>query len=126
MKETKEIEKHISKYKIIEEKERRIVLTDKFEFIIIELSKINEKSKKDENELMDWLVFLENPESERVKEKMETNKELREAKEKLQDMSEDEYMQRIIELRQKAIMDEIAIRDKGYDDRARGWTRGWT
>jgi len=57
-----------------------------------------------------------------VKEKMGTNKELREAKEKLQNISEDEYMQRIAELRQKAIMDEKAIRDKGYDDRSRGWT----
>jgi len=77
------------------------------------------KIKEDEaGELMDWLMFLQNPNSERVKEKMGTNKELREAKEKLQGISEDEYMQRIAELRQKAIMDEKAIRDKGYDDRS--------
>jgi len=113
LKETKEIEKYISKYKIMEEKERKVILTDKFEFIIIEMTKIKENEA---GELMDWLVFLQNPNSERVKEKMETNKELREAKEKLDDLSEDEYMQRIADLRQKAIMDEIAIRDKGYDD----------
>jgi len=90
-------------------------LTDKLELVIIELPKIKEDET---SELMDWLMFLQNPNSERVKEKMGTNKELREAKEKLQGISEDEYMQRIAELRQKAIMDEKAIRDKGYDDRS--------
>jgi len=114
LKETKEIEKYISKYKIIEKKERKVILTDKLELVIIEMPKIKEDEA---GELMDWLMFLQNPNSERVREKMGTNKELREAKEKLQDISEDEYMQRIADLRQKAIMDEKAIRDKGYDDR---------
>jgi len=119
LKETKEIEKYTSKYKTTEEKERQVILTDKLELVIIEMPKIKENET---GELMDWLMFLQNPNSERVKEKMGTNKELREAKEKLQDISEDEYMQRIADLRQKAIMDEKAIRDKGYDDRSRGWT----
>jgi len=119
LKETKGTDKYISKYKIMEEKERKVILTDKLEIVIIEMPKIKEDEA---GELMDWLMFLKNPNSERVKEKMGTNKELREAKEKLQNISEDEYMQRIAELRQKAIMDEKAIRDKGYDDRSRGWT----
>jgi len=120
LKETKEIEKYTSKYKTTEEKERQVILTDKLELVIIEMPKIKENET---GELMDWLMFLQNPNSERVREKMGTNKELREAKEKLQDISEDEYMQRIADLRQKAIMDEKAIRDKGYDDRSWGWTQ---
>ena len=65
-----------SSWKIIEERERKIILTNKLEIHIIELPKIKEKeSKKDK--LLDWLYFLENPESERIKEKMKENQELR-------------------------------------------------
>ena len=110
----KELEYH-SSWKIIEERERKIILTNKLEIHIIELPKIKEKeSKKDK--LLDWLYFLENPESERIKEKMKENEELRQAKEKLIKISADEKMQRIADLRQKAIMDEKAIYAKGLDD----------
>lgn len=46
------------------------------------MQNINEK-------LLDWLTFLNNPESERVKEKMKENENLKEAKEKLEKISED-------------------------------------
>ncbi len=68
------------------------------------------------DQLLDWLIFLENPESERVTRKMEENENLKEAVEKLDRISEDEKMQRIIELREKAIRDEHAIYAKGVDD----------
>ena len=61
-------------------------------------------------------MFLENPESERVARRMEENENLKEAVEKLDRISEDEKMQRIIELREKAIRDEHAIYAKGVDD----------
>lgn len=77
-------------------------MTDKFELRIIELPKIKEEEQE---ELIDWLLFLENPQSERVKTKMEENEELKEAVEKLEGMSEDDYMQRIADLREKAILD---------------------
>ena len=41
---------------------------------------------------------------------MKENKELKKAVERLQEISEDEYMQRIAELREKAIRDEEAGR----------------
>ena len=47
---------------------------------------------------------------------MEENKNLKEAVEKLDKISEDEKMQRIIELREKAKRDEHAIYSKGVDD----------
>ena len=77
-------------------------MTDKFELDIIELSKIKGR-ENEKDQLLDWLIFLENPESERVTRKMEENENLKEAVEKLDRISKDEKMQRIIELREKAI-----------------------
>jgi len=48
-----------------------------------------------------------------VKKKMEENEELKEAVEKVQTMSEDEYMQRIADLREKAILDENSLKNDG-------------
>ena len=105
-----------STWKIIEANSvKKLKLTDKFELDIIELSKIKGR-ENEKDQLLDWLVFLENPESERVTRKMEENKNLKEAVEKLDRISEDEKMQRIIELREKAIRDEHAIYAKGVDD----------
>ncbi len=110
-----EVEYH-STWKIIETNSvKKLILTDKFELDIIELSKIKGR-ENEKDQLLDWLVFLENPESERVTRKMEENKNLKEAVEKLDRISEDEKMQRIIELREKAIRDEHAIYAKGVDD----------
>ena len=94
---------------------KKLILTEKFELDIIELSKIKGK-ENEKDQLLDWLVFLENPESERVARRMEENENLKEAVEKLDKISEDEKMQRIIELREKAIRDEHAIYAKGVDD----------
>ena len=110
-----EVEYH-STWKIIETNSvKKLILTDKFELDIIELLKIKGR-ENEKDQLLDWLIFLENPESERVARKMEENENLKEAVEKLDRISEDEKMQRIIELREKAIRDEHAIYDKGLDD----------
>lgn len=90
------------------------ILTDKLEIDIIELPKIKGR-EKEKDKLLDWLYFLENPKSERVTEKMGENKEIKEATEKLDSLSEDERMQRIADLRLKAIMDEKAIYAKGLE-----------
>ena len=110
-----EVEYH-STWKIIETNSvKKLILTDKFELDIIELLKIKGR-ENEKDQLLDWLIFLENPESERVIRKMEENENLKEAVEKLDRISEDEKMQRIIELREKAIRDEHAIYAKGVDD----------
>lgn len=49
---------------------------------------------------------MENPNSERVKLKMGDNKALKEAKAKLDKISQDERMQKIAEWREKAILEE--------------------
>ena len=104
-----------STWKIIETKGRKRILTEKLEIDIIELPKIEGK-EKESGRLLDWLYFLENPRSRRVTEKMEESKEIKEAVEKLDSLSEDERMQRIADLREKAILDEKAIYAKGVDD----------
>ena len=104
-----------SRWKIMEDKQgKKIILTQKLEIDIIELPKIIGKEKEQDN-LLDWLYFLENPKSERVTEKMKENENLKEAVKKLDNLSEDEKMQRIVDLRQKAIMDEKAIYEKGIE-----------
>ena len=119
-----EVEYH-STWKIIETNSvKKLILTDKFELDIIELLKIKGR-ENEKDQLLDWLIFLENPESERVIRKMEENENLKEAVEKLDRISEDEKMQRIIELREKAIRDEHAIYAKGVDDGIeKGITKG--
>ena len=54
-------------------------------------------------------------------EKMKKNKELKEANQKLQTMSDDEYMQRIADRREKAILDE---RSNLYAAKNEGFSQG--
>ena len=84
------------------------ILTKKLEIHIIELPKVIRESKIGE-ELLDWLTFIENPNCERVKFKMGQNKALKEAKAKLDKISQNERMQKIAEWREKAILEEKAM-----------------
>lgn len=51
-------------------------------------------------------MFLENPKSERVIKKMDENKALKEAKQKLDKLSEDGKMQQLAWWREKAVYEE--------------------
>ena len=115
IKKLKELGYH-SKWKIIEEKERKLILTEHLELHIIEIPKIyNIGENEEKEELVKWINFIENPESEKVGEYMKENAEMKEAKEKLEVMSEDEKMQILAELRLKAIRDEKAVERFGYN-----------
>ena len=87
---------------------KKLILTDKFEIDILELPKIKGK-ESEKDKLIDWLMFFENPESGRVIQGMKENENLKEAVEKLDRISEDEEMQRLSKLREKAIRDEHAV-----------------
>ena len=91
-------------------------MTEDLEIHIIELPKIKEEKPVEEQEikLKEWLEFLENPESKEVKSYMESNLNMKKAKSKLEKMSEDKKMQRIAELREKAILDEKEVMYTGY------------
>ena len=109
-----ELEMH-SKWKIIEENGKKHVLTEDLELHIIELPKIKKMQETKENsKLLKWLKFLENPESEEVEIYMKENVNMKEARTKLEGISEDARMQRIAELREKAILDEKEAKYTGY------------
>ena len=109
IKRLEELEYH-SKWKIIEEEKRKLILTEDLEIHIIEIPKIYKLAGEEQDEeLVKWLEFIENPESKKVEKYMKENKEMKEAKEKLEVMSEDERMQILAELREKAIRDEKAV-----------------
>ena len=92
-------------------------MTNKFEIHILELGKVKEEYRKNkENKKAQWLLFLDNPELKEVEEIMERNKEVKEAVIKVRKMSEDEKLQRLADLREKAIMDEKAIYQAGLNN----------
>ena len=58
-------------------------------------------------------MFLEDPNSKEVKEIMEKNEDVKKAIITVKEMSEDEKMERLAELREKAIRDEKALYNTG-------------
>ena len=117
-----EIEKYHTKWNIREEEYKNIILTDRLELHIIELEKLerrNNKSKEEE-ELLNWCKFIKFP--EKVEESIiMKNEEIKKAKEQLDKISQDENERRLAELREKAVRDEMAIRDSGIKE---GYKKG--
>ena len=100
-----------------EKNARDLVLTDKVEIAIIELSKVRaEYEKNKNNKKAQWALFINDPNTKEVEEIMKENKDIEEAIVTVHKMTEDEKMRRLADLREKAIMDEKAIRRKGYED----------
>ena len=117
-----EIEKYHTKWNIREEEYRSIILTDRLELHIIELEKLEKVNKKtkDEEELLNWCKFIKFP--EKVEESIiMKNEEIKKAKEQLDKISQDENERRLAELREKAVRDEMAIRDSGIKE---GYKKG--
>ena len=110
----KNLEFH-TQWKIIEENGRKTVLTDDLELHIIELPKMRKnKATGKDKKLLEWLSFLNNPESKEVTNYMKNNESMKKAKEKLNTMSEDERIRRLAELREKAILDELEVKAYNY------------
>ena len=87
-------------------------MTDQFELAIIELPKV---AKYKENTSLDtWVNFIKNPEVIDMS-KENKNEAVKEAKKVLEDISNDEQERYLAELRQKYIMDQKAIEDKGIE-----------
>ena len=82
-------------------------MTDYFEIIIIEIPKVVKAYPKTPNdEVLQWMLFLDNPEKEEVARIMEENKDIKEAKEELERISQDDI------LRRKALNRTLEIADK--------------
>ena len=91
------------------------MLTDDLELHIIELPKMRKNKATGKNKkLLEWLSFLNNPESKEVANYMKNNESMKKAKERLNTMSEDEKIRRLAELREKAILDELEVKAYNY------------
>ena len=117
LQETKELEEMETIWKLIETKNREKILTEDIEIRIIELPKAKEmyrKNKKDEK--AQWMLFIDDPNTEEVKEIMKENEEIKECVIKVKELTEDEKMERLAFLRERARMDEESLRDEGYEE----------
>ena len=111
---TKELKRMETIWNIREKQNPEKVLTDLMEIRIINLKRIREAYQKDkESKKNQWVMFLEDPNSREVQEIMEKNEDVKKAVVTVREMSEDEKMERLAELRQKAIMDEKALYNTG-------------
>ena len=82
-------------------------MTDYFEIIIIEIPKVvKEYQKTPKDEVLQWMLFLDNPEKEEVSLIMEENRNIKEAKEELERISQDDI------LRRKALNRTLEIADR--------------
>ena len=104
---TKNLERPQTTWRIRESEATHLVLTDYFEIIIIEIPKVVKAYKKTPNdEVLQWMLFLDNPEKEEVARIMEENKDIKEAKEELERISQDDI------LRRKALNRTLEIADR--------------
>ena len=94
--EFKGIKKAQTNWQIREEEYKNIILTSYFEICIIELPKaIKEYKTNKENGALQWMMFLENPEDMEVTKIMEENENIKEAKEELDRISQDDILRRM-------------------------------
>ena len=111
---TKELRRMETIWNIREKEKTEKVLTDLLEIRIINLRRVREAYQQDkENKKNQWVMFLEDPNSKEVKEIMEKNEDVKKAIITVKEMSEDEKMERLAELREKAIRDEKALYNTG-------------
>ena len=104
---TKNLGKPQTTWKIRESDNTHLILTDYLEIIIIEIPKVLKAYHKNPNdEVLQWMLFLDNPEKEEVTRIMEENKDIKEAKEELDRISQDDI------LRRKALNRTLEIADK--------------
>ena len=108
-----EEQEYHSKWKIIEEKERKTILTNDLELHILEIPKIKVEGIE-KTDLIKWLKFIDNPKSKEVEGYMKENAAIKEANEKLDKMLEDEHLRKIAEWREMAIIEENSMKKSAY------------
>ena len=122
---------YCSKWKIIDDEGRKIILTDLFELYIICLPRLRKYSKEKilKDKLAQWMLFIDDPKSAEVKEIMKSNSDIKQAVQTLEEINDDEEMRRLAELREKAERDEVSAmsfaRKQGlHEGEARGRQEG--
>lgn len=98
------------------------ILTPFLEIDIIELGKaIKEYPNNTSDEVLQWMMFLDNPENGEVKKIMETNKDIKEAKEELDKISQDDILRRMA---LKADFERMDQNQRMYEARRDGREEG--
>ena len=97
------------KWQIRDEITGKRILTDRLELIIIELPKARRMYKiEPNNAICQWMLFLDNPNQKEVVQIMKENKDINKAIDELEQVSGNEKLRRIAELKEKYIRDEQA------------------
>ena len=107
------------KWQIRDEITGKRILTDRLELIIIELPKARRIYKiNPSNTICQWMLFLDNPNQKEVVQIMKENKDINKAIDELEQVSGNEKLRRIAELKEKYIRDEQAsieyAQNEGY------------
>ena len=101
-----------TKWQIRDELTGKRVLTEDLEIVILELPKVIKLyNKYPNNKTYQWLMFLDNPNSKEVGAIMKDNKEIKSIADTLEQVSGDEKLRRIAELKEKAMLDDKAALD---------------
>ena len=106
----KEINKVHTKWQIRELEYFEKVLTEDLEIHIISLPKARKQNDRS-NELLQWLAFLDNPNREGVMEMKKKNQDIADDLWKLEEISEDEKLRKIAEVRERWERDELSAQD---------------
>ena len=118
---TKDLERPQTTWRIRESEAMHLVLTDHFEIIIIEIPKVVKAYQKTPNdEVLQWMLFLDNPEKEEVARIMEENKDIKEAKEELERISQDDILRRKALNRTLEIADKLQLKKEAKEAREKG------
>ena len=118
---TKNLGKLQTTWKIRESENTHLILTDYFEIIIIEIPKVLKAYHKNPNdEVLQWMLFLDNPEKEEVTRIMEENKDIKEAKEELDRISQDDILRRKALNRTLEIADRLQLKKEAEEALEKG------
>ena len=115
----KEIKKYHTKWEIREEEYSKKVLTSMLEIHIIEIDKLTDMLNNNlinkNDKLALWLRFINNP-KEMGEEEMEENEDIKQAKEELDKIQQDERERWLAFQREMYVMDMQVTREYGYDE----------
>lgn len=99
----------------LKELETNEELSDVLEIHFIEIPKLKDNSD-DKDMLVAWTEFLKNPESEKVRNLEMSIEEIKEAKNELVRLSNDEEQRMLYEMRAKILKDKISALNKAKDE----------
>ena len=105
---------------------RNKILTSYFQICIIELPKaIKEYENNKDNQVLQWMKFLDNPQDMEVRKIMEKNQDIKEAKEELDKISQDDRLRRMALKAELERMDqEQRLYEAKRDGKAEGKKEG--